>query len=38
VTCGSSNAPLLRLARQNLKKEKEKKKRRRRRGSSKQPE
>ena len=38
VTCGGSNAPLLRLACQNLKKEKEKKKRRRRRGSSKQPE
>ena len=41
VTCGDSNAPLLRLACQNLKKEKEKKKkkkRRRRMGSSKQPE
>ena len=34
VTCGGSNAPLLRLACQNLKKEKEKKKWRRRRGSS----
>jgi len=29
VTCGGSNAPLLRLACQNLKKEKEEKKRRR---------
>jgi len=41
VTCGGSNAPLLRLACQNLKKEKEKKKHRSRRGSShssKQPE
>ena len=37
VTCGGSNASLLRLACRNLKKEKEKK-RRRRRGSSKQPE
>ena len=33
VTCGGSNAPLLRLACQNLKKEKEKKKRRSSRGS-----
>jgi len=38
VTRGGSNAPLVRLACQDLKNEKDKKKRRRRTGSSKQPE